>query len=69
MPLILADPDEPGGQTARQIVSLVDIFPTVLDFDGRGCAEPLELDGASLLPIVVNPNVAGTIPILAAAWP
>ena len=34
VPLIIVDPDRPGGQTADQIVSLVDIFPTVLDLMG-----------------------------------
>jgi arylsulfatase A-like enzyme len=52
VPFILADPDQPGGQTARQIVSLVDIFPTILDSMGIAVPSRLDLDGESLLPIV-----------------
>jgi arylsulfatase A-like enzyme len=51
-PLIVVDPDQPGGQTARQIVSLADIFPTVLDLMGVEPTRELRLDGTSLLPIV-----------------
>jgi arylsulfatase A-like enzyme len=52
VPFILVDPDAPGGQTARQVVSLVDIFPTVLDLLGIDAPAALGLQGESLLPIV-----------------
>jgi hypothetical protein len=58
VPLLIADPDERGGQTARQIVSLVDIFPTVIDIMDVRTPSRLALDGASLLPIVNDPNVS-----------
>lgn len=35
------DPDASGGQTARQILNLVDVFPTVLDT--MGIAAPARL--------------------------
>lgn len=56
VPLVVVDPDVAGGQTARQIVSLVDIFPTVLDLMEIDAPARLDLDGNSLLPIVENPQ-------------
>jgi arylsulfatase A-like enzyme len=52
VPFIVVDPDQPGGRTAEQIVSLVDIFPTVLDLMGLETPPELSLSGNSLLPIV-----------------
>ena len=56
--MIFVDPDQPGGQTANQIVSLTDIFPTVLDLMGIDAPARLGLLGDSLLPIVEDPDVA-----------
>ena len=47
VPLIIVDPDAPGGQTADQIVSLVDIFPTVLDLMDSTSPAGLGLAGAA----------------------
>ena len=57
MPLIVVDPDRPGGQVADQVVSLVDIFPTVLDLMGVDTPGRLDLAGDSLLPIVEDPDI------------
>ncbi|MBP7002239.1 sulfatase-like hydrolase/transferase [Amaricoccus sp.] len=58
VPFILVDPDQPGGRTARQVVSLVDLFPTVLDMMGIDAPARLELDGDSLMPIMSNPRTS-----------
>lgn len=62
VPFVLVEPGEAGGQTAHQIVSLVDIFPTVLD--SMGVAQParLGLAGDSLLPIVENVDISWYAP-------
>ena len=57
VPFILVDPDAPGGQTANQVVSLVDIFPTVLDLMGVAKPPGLGLSGNSLLPIVQDVDI------------
>ncbi|MBA3324675.1 MAG: sulfatase-like hydrolase/transferase [Rhodobacteraceae bacterium] len=56
-PLIIVDPDEPGGRTAEQIVSLVDIFPTVLDLIDIEPPRGLDLRGNSLVPIVKDVSI------------
>ncbi len=58
VPFILVDPDEAGGRTARQVVSLVDLFPTVLDMMGLDAPGRLDLDGDSLMPIMRNPGAS-----------
>ena len=62
VPFLLVDPDAEGGQTARQIVSLVDIFPTVLDSMGVDAPARLGLAGDSLLPILDNPTISWYAP-------
>ena len=57
VPLIVVDPDAPGGHTARQVVSLVDIYPTVLDLMGIDVPANVELSGNSLLPIVEDVDI------------
>ena len=50
IPLIMAGPDIPPGRTVREPVSLVDVFPTVLECAGvRPAAADANLPGASLL--------------------
>jgi arylsulfatase A-like enzyme len=56
VPLVVVDPDATGGQKADQVVSLVDIFPTVLDLMEIDAPARLDLAGNSLLPIVENPR-------------
>lgn len=55
--MVVVDPDAPGGQTANQVVSLVDIFPTVLDLMGVNKPANLALSGNSLLPIVEDVDI------------
>ena len=57
VPFIYVDPDEAGGQTAQQIVSLTDIFPTVLASMGIAVPARLGLTGDSLLPIVRDVDI------------
>lgn len=57
VPFILVEPGMEGGQLARQTVSLVDIFPTVLDSMGIAVPARLGLPGESLLPIAENPDL------------
>ncbi|TPE53516.1 sulfatase-like hydrolase/transferase [Amaricoccus solimangrovi] len=52
VPLILVEPGERAGQIAHQVVSLTDIFPTVLDSMGVDLPARLGLQGDSLMPIV-----------------
>ena len=58
VPLIVVDPDAAGGQVAEQVVSLVDLFPTVLDIMGIDTPARLDLSGESLLPIVEDTDTA-----------
>lgn len=58
VPLVIVDPDKPGGQVAKQIVSLTDIYPTVLDMMDVSKPRDLDLAGSSLLPIVANRNLS-----------
>lgn len=52
VPLIVAGPDIPKGKVAEQCVSLVDVFPTVLDCVGaKPKPEDAALPGVSLLEI------------------
>ena len=57
VPMIIVDPDRPGGQVADQVVSLVDIFPTVLDIMGIDTPARLDLSGESLVPIVTDVDI------------
>ncbi len=69
VPLILAFPDgtaeaNTAGQSCEQAVSLLDIYPTLVDFWGR---EPLpHLDGRSLLPLIRNLETQWEHPVLIA---
>ncbi len=56
VPLVIVDPTHPGGGHAQQVVSLVDIYPTVLDLMRVEAPARLDLRGNSLLPLVRNPR-------------
>ena len=60
IPLLLAGPGVPAGRVVKDPVSLVDIFPTVLDCAGieRG-AEDAALPGSSLLPAASGGGLPG----------
>lgn len=49
VPLVIAGPDIPGGRSVDNIVSLIDIFPTVAEM--TGLKAPPGLDGESLMPL------------------
>lgn len=62
IPLILAGPDVPRGQTVDAPVSLVDVFPTVLDCTGVApTIEDATLPGASLLAMARGTRPARTV--------
>lgn len=48
VPLIIVDPDAPGGRTVTRPVDLVDIFPTILDLVDKPQSLAPWLDGQSL---------------------
>jgi arylsulfatase A-like enzyme len=53
-PLIVRAPGMNGGQRSAALVEFVDIFPTLCDL--TGVQPPPNLQGASLRPLLVNPN-------------
>lgn len=71
VPLIISIPDENdrkerlnAGQVCDSAVSLLDIYPTLMDLWGL---EPLhELDGRSLVPLLQSPDIDWDYPVLTA---
>jgi len=63
IPFIVAGPDIPKGKTSDQPISLIDIFPTMIDMSGiegdpNKDGNRKNLDGYSLLPLLKEPNQA-----------
>jgi arylsulfatase A-like enzyme len=56
VPLIIAGAGLPGDQTVNTTVSLIDLYPTLIDL--CGLTKPHEMDGISLMPILTNPGSA-----------
>lgn len=56
VPVVIVEPGGRGGLNADPVVSLVDLYPTVLDLMGIETPEGLRLDGTSLVPLVRHPN-------------
>jgi len=52
VPLIVAGPDARKGVAADQLVSLIDLFPTLMDM--AGAPHPTRLSGRSLMPLLVG---------------
>ena len=50
VPMIVAGPELPRGQAVDELVSLVDVYPTLMDLAGRPL--PDGLDGQSLVPLL-----------------
>jgi len=64
VPLILRGPAIPAGARRGQIVSNVDLAPTILDAAGATGHAGLTLDGASLLPLTRDPELGRSRAIL-----
>ncbi len=62
VPLYIVTPESKGGTNCKQAVSLLDIYPTLLDL----CQLPLaeHLDGRSLKPLLDNPSQEWDYPTL-----
>ncbi|EDY81405.1 sulfatase, putative [Verrucomicrobiia bacterium DG1235] len=64
IPLIIRDPDFPGGQRVSSLVESVDLYPTLCDLVGIGRPETtidnddsvFNLHGSSLLPLLKDPE-------------
>ena len=57
VPFFIRDPRAQGnGRTSQRVVELVDLYPTLADLCGLGVPEGL--DGASLAPLLDNPDAA-----------
>ena len=62
VPLIIRGPGIPAGVTRSQLVSNIDLAPTILEITG---AQPWRAqDGISLLPLVANPGAAANRDLL-----
>jgi len=57
VPLLMRGPGVPAGTTRRQLVGNVDLAATVLDAAGASAPQSHPLDGVSLLPLALNPEV------------
>lgn len=70
IPFIIVDPRRPGKQVVHTPVSLIDLFPTVLDL--TGVEEPTlpdgsrYLDGESLVPYLDQPDLESRTPAISA---
>ena len=56
-PLLISAPGKKGGQKSRALVEFNDIYPTICDL--AGVTKPTHLQGASLVPLLENPE--GTV--------
>jgi arylsulfatase A-like enzyme len=62
VPLIISGPGIEAGQVSQKPVSLMDLFPTLVDLAGLP-ARP-ELEGRSLAPLLENPNLPWDHPVV-----
>ena len=58
IPMVIAGPGIPRGETCRAPVSLIDLYPTFIDFCGLSKEAPpaQKLEGYSLVPLLKNPE-------------
>lgn len=67
IPLLLRGPGIPRGRVSRELVTNVDVVPTIVDITG---ADPGRLlDGRSLLPFARKPRLRSRRPILLEGYP
>ena len=67
IPLLLRGPGIPAGRVSRELVSNVDVVPTIVQIAG---ADPgRRLDGRSLLPFAREPKLRSRRPILLEGYP
>lgn len=68
VPFIVVDPRRPGGRVSRRTVSLLDLFPTLLELTGTPApAFPdgtAYLDGLSIVPLLDDPEAPWERPVL-----
>ena len=62
VPLLVRGPRIPAGRRSRELVSNIDIAPTVLDL--TPATSRMRLDGRSLLPFARNPRLRSARPLL-----
>ena len=62
VPMIISAPgyEKSYGATARSVVELIDLYPTLTDLCGLQKEEPKILQGQSLVPLLENPEVENT---------
>lgn len=68
VPLIIVDFSHPHGNICNRTVSLLDLFPTIMDFTGTPYPNFADgsnyLDGYSLRPLVLHPAMSWNRPVL-----
>ena len=67
VPLIIYAPDKMTNQTCSQPVSLIDIYPTLIDL--CGLPKIAELEGESLVPQLMNPTTKRKTPAITSITP
>ncbi len=70
VPLIIADMRNPNAQICNKTVSLLDLFPTLLDLTESNAPlfpdSSIYFDGISLVPLLQNPDTAWVRPVISA---
>src|SRR5690606_9624457 len=67
VPLIIYDPKSTVQRNCEQAVSLIDIFPTLIEMCGLPQID--ELEGVSLVPQLIDPTMERTIPAISSLTP
>ncbi len=62
IPLIFAGPGITAGKSCNRVVSLLDIYPTLVDM--CGLPENLQNEGISLVPLIEDPSLAWPYPVV-----
>ncbi|CAH8284095.1 arylsulfatase A-like enzyme [Mariniflexile fucanivorans] len=60
VPLLFAGPEVPKGKSSDRVVSLLDIYPTLLEMSGL--PKNSKNEGRSLVPLIKNPSTAWSYP-------